>query len=331
MPQTAGKRPKVSDDTEDCEDDCTSGTAATPVKRPRWKAGSVGGSQPADSGSKQKVAAGLQIAASSGSSAKLAKELDASEKVSLGITQMLKKVEDDAQFSVVTQKTFASHLSKVEGRLTPELSILYTQGYDGTNATPGVHMYEELEKQRKKMKSIEGLIRSFAATEGVDSSADALNEEQHLATAAGVNVAPIVRTTVSARGFKECLDAKKYSECAEILDKSSDHVYSVKHMPSCEQAEALQSQLLLVNIVSLLKAGTEVAKDNENELKAATHAATGILSELLKAMNERGCAILDKAMDHDIKRLELLVPVVTARAHVSEETLAKAEARPCYG
>lgn len=333
LPQTAGKRPKPSK-TDGGEDDDEDPATATPAKKGRNKDAVVGGSPLAPSsspgaGSKLAGASILQLASPNATAAKLAKELDASEKVSLGITQMLKKVEDDAQIIAVTQKVFDSQMSKIESRLTPELSVLYTQGYDGTTATPGVRVYEELDRQRTKLKSIEGLIKNFSATEGEGSTADALFVEYKVARNAGVNIAPVVWTTVCARGFKECLDAQKYNECAEILDSSFNHEYGVSHMSSAEQAATLQSQLLLVNIVGLLKTGTEVPKEKTEELKVATHAAAGILSELIKAVTERGLAILDKVMDPDVKRMELIAAVACAKEPVSEETLAKAEARPC--
>jgi len=338
LPQTGCKRQKVTSDIakEDNPEDDDDDTSSTAVKQARRGKAGVGGTPPAmvlgqGAGSKQAGVAVLQLAASSSSAAKLAKELDASEKVSLGVTQMLKKVEDNAQLAMVTQKLFRSHLSKVESRLTPELAALYTHGYDGTNVTPGVRMYEELDKQLAKLKSLEGLIRCFAATEGKDSTAQALEAEHKLATDAGIVVASVVQTSVCARGFKECLDAHKFSECAEILDRSSDHVYGVSHMPSEEQASSLQSQLMLVNIVGLLKTGTEIAKDKTDEIKVATRTAAGILSELFKAVNAAGCEVSDKVMDTSVKRLERLVHIATSKAPIPEETLAKAEARPSYG
>ena len=48
-------------------------------------------------------------------------------------------------------------MAKLEARLSPELSVLYSQGYDGHQATPGIRTLEELEGQRATSQA--GLVQ----------------------------------------------------------------------------------------------------------------------------------------------------------------------------
>ena len=55
----------------------------------------------------------------------------------MGVTHFFKKVEEDIAWASVNEKIFGAHLKKLTDRLSPDLNVLYTQGYDGQNATPG--------------------------------------------------------------------------------------------------------------------------------------------------------------------------------------------------
>lgn len=109
--------------------------------------------------------------------AKLAREIDASEKVSLGVAQFFKKVEDDASWTSVSQNIYDAQMKKLTDRLTPDLNVLYSQGYDSVTQTAGVRCYEEFEQHMAKLKSLEGLIKSFYSTEGDWAKALALQLE----------------------------------------------------------------------------------------------------------------------------------------------------------
>ena len=69
--------------------------------------------------------------------AKLAREIDTSERVSLGVTHFFKKVEEDVAWASVSEKVFSGHMKKLTDRLSPDLNVLYTQGYDGQTPTAG--------------------------------------------------------------------------------------------------------------------------------------------------------------------------------------------------
>ena len=74
----------------------------------------------------------------------------------------------------------------------------------------------------KKLQPLEGLIKSFYATEGEATTSTRLKSEYDNVIAVGTSVAPVVWSTICARRFSEARAEKQYNECANVLDRGAN-------------------------------------------------------------------------------------------------------------
>ena len=76
------------------------------------------------------------------------KDYDLAEAVLLKVTQFKTMLATVAQFDKLGTKDYAALCAKVEARLTPELTSLYSQGYaGGSSSTKGMPLLEDLQTQ----------------------------------------------------------------------------------------------------------------------------------------------------------------------------------------
>lgn len=226
----------------------------------------------------------------------------------MAVTQFLKKIEDDVHVGSVTVKAYDVQLAALTKRLTPELNVLYTSGYDGFRPTAGMSIYEQLETQMKKMKTLSGLIQAYHATSGDMATAEALHTEQTVCVAAGVIVSNVVSSTVCARKFQEQRELENFDVCAELMDPTKEVDMGVGKL-SEEKKKELQGSVLLVQVINLLKAGTEIPKEKKEEHEAAVCKGADTLHKFLQALKNKSVKVLDEDLERDVARLTVLVQV----------------------
>lgn len=84
----------------------------------------------------------------------------------------------------------------------------------------------------KKLQPLEGLIKSFYATTGEGATSTRLKAEYDSVVAVGLNVAPVVWSTICARRFTEAKAEKQYDECANVLDRGVNELLPKSKFPA---------------------------------------------------------------------------------------------------
>jgi hypothetical protein len=234
----------------------------------------------------------------------------------LSIKQFLNKVEDDTSIQAITLKLYEQKSQELTKRLTPELNTLYTHGYDGVKATPGMKIYEELEAQMKQMQPLSNFFQAYHASTGELASAAALRREQARCQEAGVRLSRVVSSTICARHFEEQRVNGEYDTCADIVNPASNNEMGLGQLgqDADEQKKELQSSVVLVQVVNVLKVGTEILKDKKEEREAAVVKATDSLHLLMQALKQRSVKILDEDLERDVNRLTLLTDVAVGKS-----------------
>lgn len=195
----------------------------------------------------------------------------------------------------ITFKTYESQLAALTKRLTPELSVLYTQGYDGNMPTPGMNIYEELEAQMKKMRPLRGLIQAYHATQGKMATAEALRREQTFCQVAGVTVSSVL---------------------SDIVDPSKEVDMGLGKLDDYDKKE-LQSNVILVQVINLLRSGTGIPKEEKEERERVVLKATDSLHNILQSPTNKSVKVLDEDLERDVNRRTVLAQVaVCGKDHV---------------
>ncbi|CAK0896533.1 unnamed protein product [Prorocentrum cordatum] len=278
--------------------------------------------------------------------AKIMKEFEASEKAVLSADHMLRKLEDSQRIGGITVDAFVREVAKLDQRLTPELTILYSKDYNGTDGTPGMTVYEDLQKARDKLRSCDGVVVCLNAKDGERTSAESLLAEHNIAKGAGVQIASFVLETVVIRGFSEARREKNWGACQAILSSRSPssenpikHEFGFHLFEKEADVQVLQSHLLLVTIIEMLKGGQGAPPGHsESEALKQVRAAAGDLHTFLHQVAlPPDVRILDSTMRDHVERLGLLtsaavgtVPEDTLKVERALQELRSAKEGPFY-
>jgi hypothetical protein len=109
-----------------------------------------------------------------------------------------------------------------------------------------------------------------------------------------------------------------------MLHRGSDDLLGVKDLTE-DAAKSLQSSIILVNVVGLLKVGTEFEKTEEEKRAEVSKAACEVLFGILNQLKGiRTIRFLDEAMDRDLERLFSVARAANEHDTTSTEVELKA-------
>ena len=141
------------------------------------------------------------------------KEINATETALLGGTQLIRQLQSKDAFSQVTVKALESLLTKLNSRMVPDLTKIYTEKFAEDVADDaqdvGMSCLERLKNMISQVIALQPLVAAINATQGPNACGEAMRDALHKAQAVVPNLPTKLKTICVERTLNLFLERKE--------------------------------------------------------------------------------------------------------------------------